>query len=307
MYKYNRILIALNLLSDQDETTLRYVGMLSRMGLPNDVYVAHVAETLDIPDAVREAYPDALRPLDESIEHQLRYSVGSYFGDLPANTELHYLVGEGPRAETLLRWTRLKDIDLVITGSRRRDREGGTTPEKMARRAPCSVLAIPEGAPPRIIRILVPVDFSDHSRDALTKAIAIAAAAGHTELVCLHVFSVPVGYYKIGKTYEEFAAILQTHAEEKYRQFVGGLDHQGLTLRPIFEPSEKPAQRIAEVVEKERIDLILMGARGRSNSAAVMLGSITERILMQSTIPVIAVKQKGEVANMGFLEAFKEL
>ncbi len=307
MYKYNRILIALNLLSDQDETTLRYAGMLGRLGLPNTVYVAHVAETLDIPDAVREAYPEALRPLDETIEEQLHYCVGSHFGEPPATTEVQYLVGEGPTADTLLRWTKLKDIDLVIVGTRRRDREGGAMPEKMARRAPCSVLTVPEGAPARIKRIMVPLDFSEHSLDALSKAIAIAAAAGHTELVCLHVYSVPVGYYKIGKTYEEFSAILRSHAEEKCRQFVAGLDLKGLRLVTLFEPSEKPASRIPEVAERERVDLILMGARGRSNSAAVMLGSVTERLLHHSTIPIIAVKQKGEEANMGFLDAFKEL
>jgi len=75
----------------------------------------------------------------------------------------------------------------------------------------------------------------------------------------------------------------------------------------LFEPSEKASSRIPEVAERERADLILMGARGRSNSAAVMLGSVTERLLHDSTIPIIAVKQKGEEANMGFLDAFKEL
>ncbi|MEZ4700973.1 MAG: universal stress protein [Rhodothermales bacterium] len=307
MYKYNRVLVALNLLSDQDETTLRYAGMLSRLGMPNTIYIAHVAETLDLPDAVREAYPQAMRPVDETIEAELQHRVATTFGELPAGAEIQYLVGEGTTAETLLRWTRLKDIDLVIVGSKRRDRDGGSTPEKMARRAPCSVLSIPDGAAPRITRILVPIDFSEHSMDALTKAIAIAAAAGHTELVCLHVFNVPLGYYKIGKTYEEFAAIMRLHAEEKYRQFIEGVDRMGLDFVPLFEPSERPARRIPEIAERERADLILMGARGRSNSAAVMLGSVTERVLLNASIPVIAVKQKGEEANMGFLEALLEL
>lgn len=307
MYKYNRVLVALNLLSDQDETTLRYAGMLSRLGLPNDIYFAHVAETLDLPDSVREAYPSTLRPLDESVEDTIRHRVGTCFGEPPAGAELHYLVGEGPTAETLLRWSRQKDIDLVIVGARRRERDGGSIPEKMARRAACSVLSIPEGAPPRIKRVMVPLDFSEHSRDALSKAIAIAAAAGLSELVCLHVYSVPVGYYKIGKTYEEFSAIMRTHAMENYRQFIEGMDLKGLTLIPLFEASEKPGRRIPEIAERERADLMLMGARGRSNSAAVMLGSVTERVLHHSTIPIIAVKQKGEEANMGFLEALLEL
>ena len=146
MYKYNRVLIALNLLSDQDETTLRYAGMLGRLGMPNAVYVAHVAETLDIPDSVREAYPEALRPLDETIEEQLRYCVGAHFGERPANTDVHYLVGEGPTAETLLRWTKLKDIDLVIVGSRRRGR--ARAPRRSGRPRPRGSSRRPCAAPP---------------------------------------------------------------------------------------------------------------------------------------------------------------
>jgi nucleotide-binding universal stress UspA family protein len=47
--------------------------------------------------------------------------------------------------------------------------------------------------------------------------------------------------------------------------------------------------------------LIVIGAKGRSLSALVLLGSVTEKLIETTPAPVLAVKKKG--AGMGFLEA----
>jgi len=51
--------------------------------------------------------------------------------------------------------------------------------------------------------------------------------------------------------------------------------------------------------------MVVMGARGRSPIAALLIGSVTEHVIQTSNVPVIAVKKKG--ANLKFMETVFQL
>ena len=172
-------------------------------------------------------------------------------------------------------------------------------------KAPCSVLAIPEGADPRIMKVLVPVDFSTHSADGLDVAIAFASASTLPDILCLHVYGVPVGYQKSGNTYEQFAEILRQATEKMFRHLLSRFDLKGLSVTPLFKLARDPAKAIRELVVEQRVDLLVVGARGRTAAAAVLLGSVTERLMSSTEVPLLAVKKKGE--GMGLLDALLEL
>ena len=50
------------------------------------------------------------------------------------------------------------------------------------------------------------------------------------------------------------------------------------------------ASEIAEAVEREQVDLIVMGTHGRSGLAHVVLGSVTEKVVRHSKVPVLTVR-----------------
>jgi len=149
------------------------------------------------------------------------------------------------------------------------------------------------------------VDFSEISMDALEVAVALALAAELKEIHCLHVYNVPLGYYKTGKSYEEFAEIMKGHAEKNLQEFMKEVDLKGLTLTPIFKLEKKEYKGIEEVIEEHEIYLLVIGARGRRAGAGVMLGSVTEHLIRTTTIPLLAVKRKG--TGMSLLEALLKL
>ena len=65
------------------------------------------------------------------------------------------------------------------------------------------------------------------------------------------------------------------------------------------------ASTIRRVAEDRRCDLIVMGTRGRSRAASVLLGSETEQTIIESRLPVLAVKHYG--ARLRLLQAlFRE-
>jgi hypothetical protein len=83
--------------------------------------------------------------------------------------------------------------------------------------------------------------------------------------------------------------------------FLSRLNLGEIEVKTIWEESPNTAQTIARVAEHAQSDLIVMGTRGRSESAAILLGSETDHTLMESPIPTLAVKHFGP--HLGLIEA----
>ena len=314
MYRYKRLMVALSL-GEQDEASIRYAAMVSNLAMSDKITFIHVAGSSDIPEDLRAEYPDLVQPVDEFARHGMEELVSKHFNGY-SDAQLDYEVVEGFPLIELLHRAKQEEIDLIIMGKRREPTESGTLPQKLARKAPCSVLFVPESAKSAVTNILVPIDFSENSVDAMDVAVAFATAAGVPEIHCLHAYNVPIGFYKTGKTYEEFAEIMKGHAEKNYQEFLRTdicrnetvcelRNLKEVTVSPIFKLEKKPATAIEEVIKENQIDLLIVGARGRKAAAGVLLGSVTEHQIKRSSIPVLAVKRKG--AGMSLLDALLKL
>jgi nucleotide-binding universal stress UspA family protein len=307
-------MVALSL-GEQDEASIRYAAMVSNLAMSDKITFIHVAGGSDIPEDLRAEYPELVQPGGKFAKHEMEKLVSKYFNGY-SGAKLEYEVVEGFPLMELLYRAKQEEIDLIIMGKRREPRESGTLPQKLVRKAPCSVLFVPEGAKSELTNILVPTDFSENSVDAMDVAVAFATAGGVPEIYCLHTYNVPIGFYKTGKTYEEFAEIMKGHAEKNYQKFLRTeicrketvcelRNLKEVTVSPIFKLEKKPATAIVEVIKENQIDLLIMGARGRKAAAGVLLGSVTEHQIMRSSIPVLAVKRKG--ADMSLLDALLKL
>ena len=300
MYRYHRLLVGLDL-SDHDDTLVHYTGLVSRMAHSDAVRFVHVYRPAPV---FSEVYPEYYSPLDDTAG-QLREDLSTlidYNFEGPSHADVRCELVEGSPLAEMLRAAKDGDTDLVVVG---KDERGGTLAEKLARKAPCSVLVVPPEARPDIRRVLVPVDFSRHAADAVDVAVAFAEAAGLDELHLLHVYAVPTGYYKLGKTYDEARASMRRFAEERYAAFVETLDLRGLKPIPHLVEGENAPQTVCEEAEKLEADLLMVGTRGRTASAAVLLGSVAEKMVRQANLPVVVVKRKG--ATLTLLDALFEL
>jgi nucleotide-binding universal stress UspA family protein len=304
MYRIKRLLVGVSF-ADQDGASIRYAGMISRLAQSEKVVFLHVASRVDLPEDILEEYPDLFQPVDEYARGEMEELVHQYFDGHP-DTEISYQVVEGSPLIEFLRKAKEEDIDLIVMRKRREPTAKGTLFEKLARKAPCSVLFVPEGSKAWFTNILVPVDFSENSSDAMEAAVTIGlAASGIKEIYCLHVYSVPIGYYKTGKSYEQFAEIMKGHAEKNYEEFIKKIDLKGLTAAPIFKLEKKESRGIEEVIKEHGISLVVIGARGRKAGAGVLLGSVTEHLIETTTVPLMAVKEKG--TGMSLLDALLKL
>lgn len=144
-----------------------------------------------------------------------------------------------------------------------------------------------------IRRILVPVDFSEHSERATWYACELAATVGaHVEL--LHVVEDPFvsGAYSpgvyLGPSAEALDGIV-TDAENRLDRAASAVASSGLRPDRVVLRGH-PAQSIADHAKACDADLIVMGTHGRTGIAHLLLGSVAERTLRTADCPVLTIK-----------------
>lgn len=147
----------------------------------------------------------------------------------------------------------------------------------------------------RFQKILVPVDFSEHSAKALNVAIDLAKAFGG-KLELLHCYQVqPAGVSPYGIVLpESFDREIREAAARQLAEWREKVTAQGVeaeaNLSAMF-----PSLAISETASEIGADLIVMGTRGLSGIKHVLLGSVAERTLRAAHCPVLTVKSDDEV------------
>ncbi len=148
----------------------------------------------------------------------------------------------------------------------------------------------------KLDRILVPTDFSDFSKPALTYGCAIAARFD-AELHLLHVVPDPAMLVPEAAAFS--VESMEAQAEMLRTDSMKTLDN----LPPDGWSNGKPVIRevrigpaFMEIIDYAReldIDLIVIGTHGRSGLMHVLMGSVAERIVRKSPCPVLTVKPDG--------------
>jgi nucleotide-binding universal stress UspA family protein len=298
-------------LGNMDESKIRYASLVSRLSSSEEITFIHVKSAFDVKAGSSDESQGVPAQLsNELIEEQMRELVAQYCVYCPVGVKIKYeIFGESPLIDIeLLRRIKQKEIDLIVVGKISGEftaRE--TIPVKITRKAPCSALYIPRGSWPSGLRpsdtrILVPVDFSENSVDAMELAIDFATEYKIPEISCVHVYDVPLGYYKRGKSYEEFSEIMRKNAEKNLDVFKRKFDFKDVALSSdLLRLEDKHYKVILDEVKKENINLIVIGARRRKAAARFLLQSVTEQLIRTTTVPLLAVIMRGK--GMSFFEA----
>ena len=297
MYPLKKILICLDL-SEIDEKLIAYASMMCPIVGAEDINFLHVAKSLDIPAAIRDKFPGLLPSGDETVKKRIKKSIETSLGeDVTAKT--HIVLEEGNPTQKIAEYVKDHEIDLVVVGRKLKLRGTGILPQKLVRFVACNVLFVPENNPLKISKIMVPVDFSNQSAKALDRALDIVRS-NDIELVFQNVYTVPTGYSHIGKSYEEFAEIMKHHATNDFAKFIKGFDLEEIRNRTIYtlDDNSRPADKIYNTALKEGISMIVVGAKGKTSAATILLGSVTEQLAnYDSQIPLFIVKDKKETLN----------
>ena len=141
--------------------------------------------------------------------------------------------------------------------------------------------------------ILVPFDFSDQSVSAFRFALDVAAES-KGGILLLHVIELPVLHdpllMPVHAFEKSFLDELSTKTELKFQKIIEKYaDDPGQVKTSMVFGSIHTM--IVDTIEKEKIDLVVMGTKGAGGLREILIGSNTEKIVRRSPVPVIAVKK----------------
>lgn len=306
MYLIKKLIVCLDQ-TTLDKTLIQYASFIARVNQTKKVYFVNVIKNLSVPKEVLEEFPNLVENMINERQEAMETVVKENFGN-PKNISLNYIVKEGSLSKKVLKLAEEKSADMIIIG-RKVDLPGtGVASLRLARRASCSLMIVPENSVAKLSKILVPSDFSEYSKDALEEAIMIANKHGNVEIVCQNVFTVPSGYHFTGKSYEEFTQIMQMHAEINYKKFIRKIDTKGVSITPIYtkDDDDDPVQEIVSKAMEIEADGIIIGAKGRTAATALFIGSMAERLIQYNdSMPLLVTRPKGK--NAGILDYILEI
>lgn len=144
------------------------------------------------------------------------------------------------------------------------------------------------------LKILVPVDFSEVSVRALRQAVQLARHSGG-EITILHVGILPHIYSAelgmsggVGPLFtqagEEMAREQRHQMEKLASAEIPDSVHHRTVIREGYPPQEVLAQ-----TQEGGHDVVVMGTHGRTGLTRVLLGSVAERVIRESQVPVLVV------------------
>lgn len=178
----------------------------------------------------------------------------------------------------------------------------GSTAERVVRHAPCPVLVVRErerefvetgkGKPAalHITKILVPLDFSDSSREGLLYAISFAKRFG-ASLILLHAIQVMPFVPADGHAAHErmpAPGVIERAARLGARKFLKQIDFAGVAYQMEIQ-SGSPAQEICRFAENAGVDVIITSTHGQTGLAHVLIGSTAEHVVRYAHSPVLVV------------------
>jgi SulP family sulfate permease len=290
MTDLNRIVVALAC-TDADRPLIAYAALLARLGGAREVRFVHVG--------------DPSVPVAEARDRMCSL-VGEAFGGSAATIVCD--VRHGSITDQLLAYVTEFRADLILIGSKKHKLGA-----RLAMVGPCSLGVVPNDYPATLTHLMVAIDFSNAADDVLEWATSIAAGDRSIRCTALHVmthesadlFASNEGESEQAETMRQILSQADRHKVPVETRLASAARTSEVSRnRPFFLPASIQGADVAHAILAEAAacgaDCIALSTRGRSRSASILLGSVTEKVIERATVPLLVGKHGGK--NLGLAE-----
>lgn len=207
--------------------------------------------------------------------------------------DIENVVCEGEPENVLVDVAKVSKADIIALGTH--GRKGikrllmGSVTSGVIEKSTCDVLVVGSQSTGAggYRNILVAFDGSEHSKKALARAAGLAETEDH-ELTVLYVipsYQEMIGFFKTDSIkeaiYEEAEKVLNGARSE--------VKDNGKVLATVIQEGHA-ASRIIEMAQKLGSELIVMGSHGWTGVDKAIMGSTTERVIVNAPCPVLVVR-----------------
>lgn len=280
------------------------VGLARRAGARLEIVVVNEPRrvvqggdgTVSVRSQVDTRLAEELRSYADEVEQRLTRA---------GSPEVEVRVLEGPAAATLAAYAQATGPDLLVVSSH--GQTGGpqmwlgSVTDALARIAPSSVLVVPthEHAAPQkesIARVLLALDGTRASETVIGSATALLGYHG-TEYVLMHAVQPlhPLVRAVAGEEEYERDLASQRRSIERYLGEVSArMQVRGSAVRQDVRVDAHRAQAVLASAAEQGVDLIALATHARGALGRLLLGSVADKVLRASPIPVLLCARGAE-------------
>jgi len=146
---------------------------------------------------------------------------------------------------------------------------------------------------PKLQKIICALDLSEHSKTVAEYACMLAKAMNASIVA---VYAAPTltqytGFHVPPNTIDSFVGEIVSGAEKAMSQFVAE-NFEGVETKAEVVVGYA-AEEILSIAEKEEADIIIMGTHGRKGIDRILFGSVAEKVVKNSPLPVLTIRPSG--------------
>jgi nucleotide-binding universal stress UspA family protein len=144
-------------------------------------------------------------------------------------------------------------------------------------------------------RILIPTDGSAVARKAIDAGIRFAKEAGASVVGYYAVEAIERIYYAAGRsgrpqTVKALAERLSKQGQQYLAEIKNAAQAAGVACETVMTSPAMPSQGIIDAARKKKCDVIFIASHGRGKLESLLIGSVTQKVLAHSTIPVLVYR-----------------
>ncbi len=145
-----------------------------------------------------------------------------------------------------------------------------------------------------IRHILVPTDFAASSAEAVELAITFAKQFD-AELTLLHAWELPVyPYMELTMNMEQLTTNVEKAAAECLQTKLNEVKARVPRTKSVLKLGA-PWQQIIDAINEVKADLVVMGTHGRRGLSHALMGSVAEKVVRMSPVPVLTTRAPATV------------
>jgi nucleotide-binding universal stress UspA family protein len=148
-----------------------------------------------------------------------------------------------------------------------------------------------------IKRIMVAVVFTEHTEGLLKYAAQIAEDL-NAELIVASIINsrdveavgtIAAMGYDVDS--EHYVSGIKEERQQALDQILGKISFAAEKIRAIFNIGN-PTEELLKIAVKEKVDLIIMGIKGRTDLEHVLVGSVAEKVFRRSPVPILSYRDE---------------
>ena len=285
----NTMLVCLDL-TEIDRSLIRYASYLSQALELKKVIFFHAIQAYDLPDKSSKKFPDLESDLSTKIKSEINSVVSSHF-KRNINTDVITRIENEDAANVIIDFTRKEEVDLALIGQKYGEDRSGHYGHKIAAEALTDLMFVPEDPELSLNKILCAVDLSKVSEKAFRRCLDISRAVD-APIICHYLYGTHKSYFPA--TTIRTKGVMEKKIRKRFRKFLKKFDLSPddveLRLR-VNEEFKSQAEKLYDEAEEQKVDLLVVGAKGKTSVVTSLLGNVTERLRrMEKQMPVMIMK-----------------